>query len=160
MNRALSIAVAIALPTSLVVAEDTADVAVQAYAREKGVSKREIERGMQNCVWRKDMSAVAVCFRRDGPSLCLVAFRQGDRFLISDVSAIERANFARFGFPHTGCERFLTEPVEWYEPGRDAGLDSRDRHRITFRTCAWKSGKRYILSKPVLLNSKWMPLWQ
>lgn len=143
-------------------AQESADGALTAYAKENEVSEAGIKQGLENAVWKEDRSAVAVCFRRDGTTLCVVAFRDGDRYSISDVSKVEGANFAKLGFSRFTFEKYLTEPVEWNETNRaiytDFGL--KVWRQITFRTQAWKNGQRYSVSRHLTFDEKWEPRWQ
>ena len=135
---------------------------IRLFAEKHDVPKKNLKAGLEGAVWKKDRSAVAVCFLRPDSTLCLVAYRTADSFSISDFSRVEGMNFGKLGFRRSHYNRFLTEPTEWNETGRFiyTNFGGRARHQISFRTRVWKDGQRYTVGEPLILDEGWKPLWR
>jgi len=160
--KSLCITAFLILSSVLAYSNETGFKALRAYAVSKKVSAENIKKGIEGAVWKTDKSAVAACFKTKGATLCIVAYMDGERYLISDVSNVESFNFGKLGFPRSHYTRFITEPVSWNESGGFiyTNFGGRAKHQILFRTRAWKKKQRYTVGEPLILDSAWKPLWR
>ena len=72
--------------------------------------------------------------------------RQPDgTYLAADASGVEAGNFGKLGRPRTDYEHFETTPVEWLY--RNDGF-----FQVRIRTRAWRAGKRYTVSEPLIIR--------
>lgn len=138
--------------------EPSVDDALFAASRKSlpsDLSTSEIARVLSVGLWNPEKTAVAVSFARPEASLVLVFIRRGpDKYQAVDVSGVEGGNFGKLGIGgRKGYERFETTPVRWMH--RDDGL-----YYVEIRTRAWKSGRRYTVSEPMLISTNGTPLWR
>lgn len=118
-------------------------------------STNEVLRALSDGLWDRDKSALAVSIQRAKASLILVFLRQnnGD-YLAVDVSAVENGNFGKLGtVRRADYDRFETVPVQWLQ--RSDGL-----FQLVMRTTAWKSGRRYTVSEPLIIKPNGTVLWR
>lgn len=136
--------------------------AIRRYAVKRDISEKSLEAGLKGAVWKKDKSAVALCFLHPDASLCLVAYRSANGYSISDVSRVEGMNFGKLGFERPIYDRFVTEATEWNETGSFiyTNFGGRARHQVSFRTRAWLDGQRFTVTEPLILDEEWKPLWR
>jgi len=119
------------------------------------IPTNEVARALDTGLWNPNKTAIAVAFKRPRASLIVVFLRQrGGGYLAVDVSAVEGGNFGKLGVVgRAGYDCFETIPVEWLH--RDDGM-----FQVVMRTRAWKSGKRYTVSEPLIIRADGTPLWR
>ena len=128
------------------VVEDTV-LAAAHRMRLSGVSDTQLAGAVRSGLWNSNRTAVALSLPRPKASLILVFLRQSDgSFLGTDASGVEGGNFGKLGtHGREGYERFETTPVRWLP--RDDGL-----FQVIMRTRAWKGGRRYTVSEPLVIR--------
>ena len=148
----------LAVGASVAFAEPSVDDALLGAARKAlpvDISTNEIARVLNAGLWNPEKTAVAVSFARPEASLVFVFIRRGPgKYQAVDVSGVEGGNFGKLGIAgRKGYERFETTPIRWMQ--RDDGL-----YFVEIRTRAWKSGKRFTVSEPMLISTNGTPLWR
>jgi hypothetical protein len=133
---------------------DSALAAAGRNALPQGVSTSEVARVLQTGLWNMNRTAVAVSLPRPKASAVYVFLRQTKgTFLVVDASGVEGGNFGKLGRDRADYERFETTPVEWWH--RDDGL-----FQVVMRTRAWRAGRRYTVSEPLLIKPDGTVLWR
>ena len=119
------------------------------------VTTNEIVRALETGLWNSNKTAIAIAVTRPKASLIFVFLRQrGGTYMAVDISGEEGANFGRLGNAgRVGYDRFQTTPIEWQH--RDDGM-----FEVVIRTRAWKSGRRYTVSEPLIIRADGTPLWR
>ena len=103
-------------------------------------------RALESGLWNSNRTAVAISIPQPRASVVFVFLRQKDgTYLAADASGVESGNFGKLGRPRTDYARFETTPVEWLH--RDDGL-----FQVRMRTRAWRGGKRYTVSEPLVVK--------
>ncbi|NWK57649.1 hypothetical protein HW115_18675 [Verrucomicrobiaceae bacterium N1E253] len=146
-----------------VYSNDEGLTALKTHAAVKKITAENIKNGISTAVWNAEKSAVVACFRGREATLCLVAYKNGDSYSISDVSKVESYNFGKLGFRRSHYSRFLTEPIKWKEDEAGftyQGFGAAAKYEIYFRTRAWTKGQRYTVGEPLVLTASWKPLWR
>lgn len=119
--------------------------ALKALPRE--TSSNKVVQVLQTGLWNTNRTAVAVSFVKPKASVIVVFLRQPNgAYLATDASGVEDGNFGKLGIGgRAGYERFETVPVQWLR--RDDQL-----FQVVMRTRAWKNGKRYTVSEPLIIK--------
>lgn len=108
----------------------------------------------EGALWNTDRSAAAISSPAPEGSRVFAYLRQKDgAFLKVDVSQVEDGNFGKLGHKRNAYERFETKPLQW--SARPDGV-----LQLTIQTQAWKSGKRYTVSEPLLVQPDGKVLWR
>jgi hypothetical protein len=112
----------------------------------EGITANQMIGLLQGGLWNPSRTAVAVSFPRPTASVVLVFLRQTNgTFLAVDASGVESGNFGVLGRGRRDYGRFETTPVEWLT--REDGM-----FQVVMRTRAWRAGRRYTVSEPLLIN--------
>lgn len=148
----------IALMTSASAGEVPIDAALLAAARVSmpGVTAtNELVSILQGGLWNSNQTAVAVSVSRPEAQAIFVLFRQTNaNYLAVDVSRVEAGNLGKLGLAgRAGYDRVETTPTRWVY--REDG-----RFQVIMRTRAWRAGKRYTVSEPLLINADGTILWR
>jgi hypothetical protein len=140
--------------------EPQIDAALAAAARKampREVTTNQVVRGLQAGHWNSNRTAVAVSIAQPHPnaSLVFVFIRQNEgAYLAVDARGVEGGNLGKLGIArHAGYDRFETTPTGWLH--REDG-----RFQVVMRTRAWKDGKRYTASEPLLIGRNGTVLWR
>jgi hypothetical protein len=106
-------------------------------------------------LWNSNRTAIAIGIPKPKASLVFVFLRQtGGKYLAADCSGVEGGNFGKLGIAgRAAYGRFETTPVEWLH--RDDGM-----FQVVMRTRAWKSGKRYTVTEPLVVTADGTPLYR
>jgi hypothetical protein len=138
-------------------AEPRTDNALLAAARKalpQGISTGTMARALQGGLWKADRKAVAISLARPKGSVIFVFLRQPNgTYLAVDASGVEGGNFGKLGRGRGDYERFATKPVQWLS--RDDGL-----FQVVMRTRAWRAGRRYTVSEPLVIKPDGTVLWR
>jgi len=141
-------------------AESRIDAALLAAAQKAmpgEVATNELVSALQAGLWNSNRTAVAVSIARPHPetSLVFVFLSQNDgTYLAVDAHGVEGGNLGKLGIAsRAGYDRFETTPTEWLH--REDG-----RFQVVMRTRAWKDGKRYTASEPLLIGRNGTVLWR
>jgi len=159
MTRAILIALVGWIATAgLVMAQPRIEVSLVVSARKalpQNISSNEILHALATGLWNSNRSAIAIGIPKPKASLVFVFLRQtDDNYLATDVSAVDGGNFGKLGTAgQAAYDRFETTPIEWLH--RDDGL-----FQVVMRTRAWKSGKRYTVSEPLVIRADGTPLYR
>ena len=158
MSRAiLTILLALAAAPGARPAEPRADNALLAAAGKalpQGISTNAMAKALREGLWNTNRTAVAVSLPRPKATAVLVFLRQTNgTYLAVDASGVEGGNFGKLGRGRADYERFETKPVEWLH--RDDGL-----FQVVMRTRAWRSGRRYTVSEPLVIKPDGTVLWR
>jgi hypothetical protein len=105
-------------------------------------------------VWNATKTAVAISVPRPRGSAVLAFIVQPTgEWVAADVSAVERGNLGKLGSSRGAYDKVETEPVRWLE--RRDGL-----FQVVLRTRAWKSGRRFTVSEPLLIRPDGTVVWR
>jgi hypothetical protein len=105
-------------------------------------------------VWDGDRTAFAVAFRRGKGTAVVVFSRRGDgTYRAVDVSDVEPGNLGKLGSHGQVYERVETEPM-------DVSRRADGSLVILVRTRAWRGGRRYAVTEPVLIEPDGEVLWR
>lgn len=136
---------------------DTALLAAAQKAMPREVTTNELVSVLQAGLWNSNRTAVAVSIAQPHPtsSLVFLFLRQKDgTYLAVDARGVEGGNLGKLGIARrAGYIRFETTPTEWLH--REDG-----RLQVVMRTRAWKDGKRYTASEPLLIGRNGTILWR
>jgi hypothetical protein len=116
-------------------------------AMPRGMATNELVRALELGRWNSNRTAVAISIKQPEASLVFVFLKQTNgTYLAADASGVEDGNFGVLGHrPRKDYERFETTPTEWL-PRKD-GL-----FQVNMRTRAWRAGKRYTVSEPLVIR--------
>jgi hypothetical protein len=120
------------------------------------ISKEEIAKAFQFALWNSEKTAVAISLAGgQKESLVYVFLRQKDgAFLAVNVSDVELGNIGKLGMAkRDGYSRIETKPVKWL-------IGFNDLFRIELNTKAWKDGKRYSVSEPLIIMPSGDVIWR
>jgi hypothetical protein len=119
------------------------------------ITTNELLRVLQAGLWNSNRTAVAVSFPRQNASVIFVFLQQTNgTYLAVNASGVEGGNLGVLGSRgRKDYDRFETTPVEWRH--RDDG-----RFQVVMRTRAWRSGRRYTVSEPLLISPNGTVLWR
>jgi len=119
------------------------------------ISTNEIIRALGTGLWNSNRTAVAMGIPKPKASLVFVFLRQtGGKYRAVDCGGVEGGNFGKLGIAgRAAYDRFETTPVEWLH--RDDG-----RFQVVMRTRAWKSGRRYTVTEPLIVTADGTPLYR
>jgi hypothetical protein len=134
---------------------DESLVATARKALPHDISTNEIVRALGTGLWNSNRTAIAIGIPKPKASLVFVFLRQtSGRYVAVDCSGVEGGNFGKLGIAgRAAYDRFETTPVEWLH--RDDGM-----FQVVMRTRAWKSGKRYTVSEPLVIAADGTPLYR
>ena len=136
---------------------DTALLAAAQKAMPRGVTTNELVSVLQAGLWNSNRTAVAVSIAQphSKSSLVFVFLHQNNgTYLAVDARGVEGGNLGKLGIARrAGYVRFETTPTEWLH--REDG-----RLQVVMRTRAWKDGKRYTVSEPLLIGRNGTVLWR
>ena len=136
---------------------DAALLAAAQKAMPTEVTTNRLVSVLQAGLWNSNRTAVAVSIAQPHPksSLVFVFLRQKDgTYLAVDARGVEGGNLGKLGIAgRAGYARFETTPTEWLH--REDG-----RFQVEMRTRAWKGGKRYTTSEPLLISTNGIVLWR
>jgi len=120
----------------------------------QGSDTNEVVRVLQAGLWNSNRTACAVSFPKPEASVIFVFLRQTNgTYLAVDASGVEGGNFGKLGIGRPGHDRFETLPTQWLN--REDGW-----FQVVMRTRAWKAGKRYTVSEPLLIKPDGTVLWR
>jgi hypothetical protein len=119
------------------------------------ITTNELLRVLQAGLWNSNRTAVAVSFPRQNASVIFVFLQQTNgTYLAVNASGVEGGNLGVLGSRgRKDYDRFETTPVKWLY--RDDG-----RFQVVMRTRAWRSGRRYTVSEPLLISPNGTVLWR
>jgi hypothetical protein len=119
------------------------------------ITTNEMIRVLQAGLWNSNRTAVAVSFPRQKASVIFVFLQQTNgTYLAVNASGVEGGNLGVLGScGRKDYDRFETTPAEWLY--RDDG-----RIQVVMRTRAWRAGKRYTVSGPLLISRNGTVLWR
>ncbi|WDS34981.1 hypothetical protein [Pseudoxanthomonas sp.] len=107
-----------------------------------------------NAFWNTQKTAAITAVPASSGTRLTAYLKQRDgHFLEVDVSAVEGGNFGKSGTDRRDADRFETLPIAWLP--RDDGL-----FQVEIRTRAWKAGKRFTVTEPLLLRPDGVVLWR
>ena len=133
----------------------------RAYATEQGVKKGAVEKGVKEAKWKEDKEAVALCFEKNGRTLCLVvAKKEGAGFTVVDVSRVEGMNLGKMGWGDQGYTRVMTFVEAWRGPEDKWWSTENALCQVRFTTRAWKGKQRYTTSEPLVIRKDLTPWWR
>jgi hypothetical protein len=159
MTRAILIGlVGLIAALCVTVAQPPIDGGLLAAARKalpQEISTNEIARALDTGLWNSNRTAIVIGIPKPKASLVFVFLRQtGAKYLGVACSAVEGGNFGKLGIAgRAAYDRFETTPVEWLH--RDDGM-----FQVVMRTRAWKSGKRYTVTEPLIITADGTPLYR
>jgi hypothetical protein len=147
--------------TSASAGEVPIDAALLAAARVSmpGVTAtNELVSILQGGLWNSNQTAVAVSVSRPEAQAIFVFFRQTNaNYLAVNVSRVEAGNLGNLGklglAGRAGYDRVETTPTRWV-------YREDVRFQVIMRTRAWRAGKRYTVSEPLLINADGTILWR
>ncbi len=138
-------------------AESRVDAALFAAAQRampRGIATNQLVRALESGLWNSNRTALAVSITQPKASVIFVFLRQTNRtYVAADSSLVEDGNFGKLGRPRTDYERFETIPVEWLH--RDDGF-----FQVLMRTRAWRHGRRYTVSEPLVISPQGRALYR
>jgi|WetSurMetagenome_2_1015567.scaffolds.fasta_scaffold716542_1 hypothetical protein len=120
------------------------------------ISTEEIAKAFQSALWNSDKTAVAISLAGgQKESLVYVFIRQKDgAFLAVNASDVELGNIGKLGMAkRDGYSRIETKPVKWL-------IGNNGLLRIELNTKAWKDGKRYSVTEPLIIKPNGSVLWR
>ena len=128
--------------TSAAHAADDSNINLVAEARASGL-------------WTNDGTAAAVSIPMDNRTGVYVLLEREDgEYTIADISRIEDGLFTKLGLAKpVDYDRYETLPVEWI------ALEGGDL-LLKVRLQAWRDGRRYTVSGPVIIRSDESVHWQ
>jgi hypothetical protein len=156
MFRAALILFALIATASLRASQiDHALLAAAQEAIPSEVTTNELVSALQAGLWNSNRTAVAVSIPKPKASVVFVFIRQTNAtYLAVEASGVEGANFGKLGDAgRTGYSRFETTPTRWLHR-------EDDRFQVVMRTRAWRAGKRYTVSEPLVINPSGTVLWR
>jgi hypothetical protein len=128
--------------------------AVARRALPDDVPESVVDDAVRAGVWNAARTAVAISVSRPRGSAVLAFIVQASgEWVAVDVSAVERGNLGKLGSARAGYDKVETEPVRWL--GRRDGL-----FQVVLRTRAWKAGRRFTVSEPLLIRPDGTVLWR
>lgn len=120
----------------------------------KEIGDLAVERALRAALWRPDGKAVAVSFPRYGRSMLYVFVRHANgRFVAAATTPVEAKNLSMLGLAPGEFDEARTAPVRWLERGDG-------RLQILVRTSAWRSGRRFAVTEPLLLEPDGTVRWR
>ncbi len=154
----LVIVFALLAAAALFAGEFRADDALFIAARKslpQDITTNEIVRTLQAGLWNSNRTAVAVSFPKSKASVIFIFLCQTNgTYLAVDASDVEGGNFGKLGIAgREAYDRFETTPIKWLY--REDGW-----FQVVMRTRAWKAGKRYTVSEPLLIKPDGIILWR
>jgi hypothetical protein len=143
---------------TLFAGESRADDALFIAARKslpQDITTNEMVRTLQAGLWNSNLTAVAISFPKPKASVIFIFLRQTNgTYLAVDASDVEGGNFGKLGIAgREDYDRFETTPIKWLY--REDGW-----FQVVMRTRAWKAGKRYTVSEPLLIKPDGTVLWR
>lgn len=107
-----------------------------------------------SALWNADRTA-AVTATPDESGTRVTAFlkQPDDSFLEIDLSGAESGNFSKLGRRQAEYDRFETKPIAWL-PRQDGLL------QVRIQTQAWRAGRRYTVSEPLIIRRDGTVLWR
>jgi hypothetical protein len=113
-----------------------------------------VDQAVRAGVWNATNTAVAISVQRPSGSAVLAFIVQATgEWVAIDVSDVERTNLGKLGIARAGYDKVETEPVRWLA-GRDGSF------QIVLRTRAWKAGRRFTASEPLLIRPDGTVVWR
>lgn len=104
--------------------------------------------------WNIDRSAAVAATPGSSGTRVTAYLQQPDgTFLEIDLSAVENRNFGKLGRSAAAYDSFETKPIEWL-PRQDGLL------QIRIQTQAWRSGKRYTVTEPLIFRPDGTVMWR
>ena len=129
-------------------------VAAARHALPQGTSADELSNVLKAGLWNTNRTAIAVSLPRPKGSVVFVFLRQTQgTYLAVNASGVEDGNFGKLGRDRANYERFETTPVEWRH--RNDGL-----FQVVMRTRAWRAGRRFTVSEPLIIKPDGTVLWR
>ena len=105
-------------------------------------------------LWNADKSAAVMSITgTTGTRVTAYIRQEGGAFLEVDLSQVEDTNFGKLGRPPNEYDYHETQPIEWL-PRKDGLL------QVKIQTRAWKHGKRYTISEPIIFRLDGTILWR
>lgn len=118
------------------------------------VTTNQLATALESGLWNSNRTALAISIPQPKMSAIWVFIRQTNAtYLTVDASGVEGCNFGVLGRPRAYYERFETVPVKWLY--REDG-----RFQVVMRTRAWRGGRRYTVSEPLLISREGVVMYR
>ncbi len=118
------------------------------------ITTNQLAKALEAGLWNSNRTALAISIPQPKMSAIWVFLRQtNDTCLAVDASGVEGCNFGVLGRPRTDYERFETKPIKWLY--REDG-----RFQVVMRTRAWRGGRRYTVSEPLLISREGVVMYR
>lgn len=161
MSRTISVIMFVLIATtSTLAAESYVDGPLLLAARKalpQSISTNDLVKVLQAGLWNSNRTGVAISLPRQKAkgSLVFVFLRQTNGvYLAVEASGVEGGNLGKLGIAGPApFDRIETTPIRWH--AHEDGV-----FHVEMRTRAWKDGKRYTVSEPLLIRSNGTILWR
>jgi len=123
----------------------------------RDISTNEMVKIMRGGLWNSNHTALAISFLRprlEASVIFVFLHQTNGNYLAVNASGVEGANLGVLGTRgRKDYDRFETTPVEWRY--REDG-----HFQVVMRTRAWRAGRRYTVSEPLLISRSGTVLWR
>ncbi|MDO5653858.1 MAG: hypothetical protein Q4G39_07115 [Brachymonas sp.] len=107
-----------------------------------------------SAIWNAEKTAAVTSLPAEAGTILKAYIQQQDEtFLEIDLSEVENGNIGKLGHDRKKFERVETKPIKWISR-------QDDLLQVEIQTQAWRAGRRYTVSEPLIFRRSGTVLWR